>query len=250
MAKLHVRQGGSGDTLYVLLHGLSCTGSVWRDVAALIERDNAGRWIAPDMRGHGQSEWETQYGTGQHAADLAPLLKDEDKIRIIGHSMGSLIGLALASGIFGVKIQSLAGIGTKCRWPQEEREKLNALAAKPSRWFESQADAIRRYLLVSGLKGLIEPGDERLTGTVVEGPDGWRLAADPMILTTGGPPEGLYAAAVHATKVQLACGETDNIVTIEELRALDPNAHLFAGRGHSVHVEDPEAVWAFACSVG
>ncbi len=249
MAKLHVRQGGTGETVYLLLHGLSCTGSVWRDVAALIERDKAGRWIAPDMRGHGQSEWETPYGTGQHAADLAPLIHGEERVRIIGHSMGSLIGMALATGIFGVEILSLAGIGTKCRWPREERLKLNALAVKPSRWFETQAAAIERYLLVSGLKGLIEPDDDRLQGAIVEGPEGWRLAADPKILTTGGPPEGLYAAATLATNMRLACGEHDNIVTIEELRELDAGAHEFSGRVHNVHVEDPEAVWAFARSV-
>jgi len=249
MAKLHVRQGGTGDTVYLLLHGLSCTGSVWRDVTELIERDRAGRWIAPDMRGHGQSEWEMPYGAGQHAADLAPLLHGEERVRIIGHSLGSLIGMALATGIFGVNILSLAGIGTKCRWPQVQREKLDALAAKPPRRFETQASAIERYLLVSGLNGLVDPGDQRLHGATVEDSEGWRLASDPMILTTGGPPEGLYAAAVRATNMRLACGEHDNIVTIEELRELDADAYEFSGRVHNVHVEDPEAVWAFARSV-
>ena len=53
---LFFNQGGTGDRLYVLIHGLGCTADVWRGVSNIIEGNAAGRWIAPDLRGHGRSE--------------------------------------------------------------------------------------------------------------------------------------------------------------------------------------------------
>ena len=195
------------------------------------------------MRGHGGSDWTDSYALGHHAYDLIPIIKDEKDIFIVGHSMGALIAMVLASGIFDLNIKAVLGIGPKVDWPAEERIKLNAFASKPVRWFTTREEAIERYLLVSGLKGIIDPTDEQLTQAIFKGSEGFRLSADPKTVNVGGPPEGIFAAASFATKCKLACGETDNVTSIDRLRSLDPNAVVLSGLSHNAHVEDPLTIW-------
>lgn len=243
MVELYVQSGGRGETTYLLLHGLGCTADVWQGLISLIEENGTSRWIAPDMRGHGRSPAAGSYGVGEHAADVAPLIQEAGRVVIVGHSMGALVALALATGIYGVDIDIVLGVGLKYGWPADEKAKLHAFAAKPSRWFPSHDEAVERYLLVSGLGGLIPPGDERLNSAIIEEAEGFRLAADPRTVTVGGPPDGLYAAATFASTIKLACGEYDNVVTIDELRNLDDDAIEFPGKSHNVHVEDPQLIW-------
>jgi pimeloyl-ACP methyl ester carboxylesterase len=44
------------------------------------------------------------YSFGQHAADVAALLRPGEPVVVVGHSMGGVVGLALASGWFGVDV--------------------------------------------------------------------------------------------------------------------------------------------------
>ena len=243
MTNIYARWGGSGKTTYLLLHGLGCTSDVWRGLISIIEESNAGKWIAPDMRGHGRSDWADAYGLGYHAADMAPLLKGGGKIVIVGHSMGALVAMVLATGIFDFDISGVLGIGPKHDWPAEEQEKLKAFARKPIRWFKTRDQAVERYLLVSGLKGLMDLDDERLFSAIFEGSEGFRLAADPKTVLVGGPAAGLYAAASYSSPIRLACGEKDNVTDIDGLRTMDPDAIMLKDLSHNAHVEDPDAVW-------
>jgi len=240
---LFCTQGGSGDRLYVLIHGLGCTSDVWRGLSDLIERSSAGRWIAPDLRGHGRSPWSDVYAVGHHAADVASLIQDEEDSVLIGHSMGALVAIVLATGMFGLKPSATLGFGLKCDWPDEEREKLIAFAQKPIRWFDDCTEAINRYLVVSGLTGLVDPASPDLRAAIYEGETGFRLAADPKTVTVGAPPSGIFESARNTTPIRLACGEHDTVTHLEGLRKMDPDALLLEGLGHNCHVEDPAAVW-------
>ena len=244
MGSLYFQKGGSGNKTYVLLHGLGCSSDVWRGLISVIEKNKAGKWIAPDMRGHGRSEWKDSYALGYHATDLIPIIKTEKNIFIVGHSMGALVAMVLATGIFDLSITDIFGIGPKSDWPAEERKKLVAFANKPIRWFKSREEAIERYLLVSGLKGILNPGDDRLSSAIFQGPEGFRLSADPKTVIVGGPAKGLHAAASYASKIRLTCGEYDNVTTIDGLRTWDPDAVVLRGLSHNAHVEDPNAVWS------
>ena len=62
--------GGSGSRAILLLHGLGATAAVWNGVRQGIEQRAIGRWFAPDLGGHGGSEWQRQYTVGGHAAEL------------------------------------------------------------------------------------------------------------------------------------------------------------------------------------
>ena len=183
MMNLFFNQGGSGDRLFVLVHGLGCTSDVWQGLSGLIEYNNAGRWIAPDLRGHGRSSWRDSYAAGHHAADVASLIQDEEDVILVGHSMGALIAIILATGMFGIKPRATLGLGLKCDWPREEQEKLLAFAQKPIRWFENEKEAINRYLIVSGLDGLLDPSTPALQTAIFQGEMGYRLAADPKTVT-------------------------------------------------------------------
>ena len=244
MNNLYTEKGGNGDTTYLLLHGLGCTSDVWLGLISIINENKAGKWVAPDMRGHGRSKWNDNYGLGYHAADLAPLVQNEKKVIVVGHSMGALVAMVLATGIFDFDIRAVLGLGPKYEWSTEERKKLTAFAKKPIRWFKSQEEAIERYLLVSGLKGLLDPWDKRVASAIIEGAEGFRLAADPKTVTVGGNLTGLFAAASYSSMIRLACGENDNVTDIYGLRKIDPDAVVLNGLSHNAHVEDPASVWS------
>jgi len=99
--RLWSEAGGSGGPLLLLLHGLGANATVWRGIAAIAASRWRGRWLAPDLRGHGRSGHRRPYAFGTHAADLAGLLDPGDEVIVLGHSMGGAVGMTLASGWFG-----------------------------------------------------------------------------------------------------------------------------------------------------
>lgn len=240
--KLESDRGGEGPRLLVLLHGLGATRHVWRPLLAGGRRQ--GSWLAPDLRGHGASPHATSYGLGQHAADVAELVQSDgawEEIVILGHSMGGAIALALASGWFAIHPARVFGLGIKVAWTDEELAGMRKMAATPARSFETKDDAITRYLKVSGLVGLIAPDSAEAEAGVAETESGWRLAFDPATASIGPPPMRELLAAARAP-IHLARGETDALVTQEQLAAFDADAADLRG-GHNVMVENPAAVW-------
>ena len=45
--------------------------------------------------------------------------------------------------------------------------------------------------------------------------------------------------------LRLAAGDRDPMVTLEQMRRVDPAARVFPGVGHNAHWEAPEQVWDF-----
>lgn len=241
--KIYADQGGEGETTYVLLHGLGATGAVWQGVRDIISEKKAGRWVIPDLRGHGRSDWAPTYGLGEHAGDVVDLLKDSDRIVIVGHSMGGLIGLFLATGWFSLNTAGIVVNGTISHWNDGITNSMNALAEKPSRWFEDRSEAVERYLKVSGLIDVLPPDAPQIQSGIVEEAGKYRLAADNKAGTVGGPwMQEFYN--ISTCPVTLAVGEHDKIVTIEQYRSLDKNAVQIPNVAHNAHVENPEAMWA------
>jgi pimeloyl-ACP methyl ester carboxylesterase len=182
---------------------------------------------------------------GQYAADIAMLFRVGERVLVLGHSMGGVVGLALASGWFGVSVIGVTGIGIKVSWTRAEVARMADLAQRPIRWFGSREEAAEWSLRVAGLDGLVPPAGELAASGIVEAGGRWRLAADPATLAVDAPDmRGLLAAA--KAPVRLACGESDGLVTVAELRRYDPDAVQLSGLGHSAHVEDPERVLRLA----
>jgi pimeloyl-ACP methyl ester carboxylesterase len=238
---IHHQRGGSGARTILLLHGLGATGAVWTAVTRVLEERALGEWIAPDLGGHGESQWQSVYSVGQLAAQLAPLVQDQRPLYVVGHSLGAYVGLALASRWFGVRVRGVLGIGPKVTWNDADLQGMRDLAARPVRWFAQREEALARYRKVSGLDERVAPGEEVLGRAVVAGEQGFRLAQDPRTFMVGGAPfKSLVASA--DSHLMLARGEGDAMVSLAELQAHRADARELRGLGHNLHAESPATV--------
>ncbi len=233
--------GGSSARAILLLHGLGATAGVWTGVQGVLERRSIGRWMAPDLPGHGCSEAQAHYSVGGLAAELAGLIRDESEVYIIGHSLGVYLALALASGWFGVGARGVVGLGPKISWPASDIQSSRELAARPVRWHASADEAWNRYRRVSGLDVKIAPEAQWLRHGVTQTEQGWRLSQDPRTFEVAGAPFTSLAGSAQARLV-LARGEGDPMVSTAELRLHCQEAHELAGAGHNAHVEKPAEI--------
>ena len=247
---LWAEQGGAGGPVLLLCHGMSGTGAVWDGLRPHLEAHWRGRWIIPDLRGHGRSGHASGYGIAQHAGDLATLVQDamaEETGRVVvcGHSMGGLAALVLASGWYGIAVTDVIAVGVKISWTGEELAQAARLAATPVRWFESRDAAVERFLRVSSLVGLAEFDSPVVASGIVEVDGRWRLAADNRTaLVAGSDTAEIHRLAREHTNVVLAAGQGDWMVPAEELYALSADAIMLDGLGHNAHVEDPARIWS------
>ena len=169
---LHVERGGNGPLL-VLLHGLGATGEVWQDVVS----EWNGSWLAPDLPGHGRSKPIERYSFGSLAASVAEAIPREP-VTVIGHSLGGVVGLALASGWFGVRVTTCVGVGIKVQWTDEELDRAASLAARPGKVFATKEEAVDRAAKMAGVP--IEHGVSEVDG-------GWAPALDMRAFGVGRP---------------------------------------------------------------
>jgi pimeloyl-ACP methyl ester carboxylesterase len=239
---LWVEEGGQGGPTLVLLHGLGCNADVWDGLKPTVKERWPGRWLIPDLRGHGRSGHRAPYSYAGHAADVAALIGQHEEAVVIGHSMGGVIAMALATGWFGVRVRHVVAFGIKIRWTDEEVSKLHQLARAPVRWFDSRAEAVDRYLKVSGLIGLVAPDSPAALSGVREEGGRYRLASDPGINAAAGPAVADFVKAMHAP-LSLGAGSRDPMVTREDMLAFHPDPDIFDGVGHNVHVERADLIW-------
>ena len=247
---LWVRRSGSGDRVLVLLHGMGANGAVWSRLLPILDSRWSGRVLIADLRGHGCSVHQGPYGIDTHAADIAALIAGEAarSVILVGHSFGGAVAALAASGRFGLSAQHVIAIGVKIRWSEDEIARAQEMAQRPARSFSTREEAIERYLKVSGLSGLADPASEAAAEGIVGGPGAWRVAMDPGAFAAVGPsvPAVLRSCAAP---LHLAAGENDPMVTLDDMRAIDPAAVTFAGRGHNVHWKAPEMVWEFIARI-
>jgi pimeloyl-ACP methyl ester carboxylesterase len=148
--------GNAGAPPLVLLHGGRDHCRSLDVLASALARDF--RVIAPDLRGHGDSDWArgSSYSLADHVYDLARLVAHAglDAIALTGHSMGGMVALTYA-GTFPQRVTRLAvldGIVTlpgRPSPPIHQRiagwiSQLDAIAARPPRRFASLGEAAAR----------------------------------------------------------------------------------------------------------
>jgi pimeloyl-ACP methyl ester carboxylesterase len=238
-AGLRVHEGGSGEPVLVLLHGLGATGDVWACWWQLLARRWPGRWLAPDLPGHGGSPPLAAYSFDSLAAEVASIVPPSAPVVVLGHSLGGVVGLALASGKFPMGVQAVVGLGIKAVWTDEDLDRAQAAARRPWAWFASREEAAARYLRVSGLAGLLPADDPAVDAGLREQDGRWRLAMDPGTFAVGAPDMAQLLARSQAP-VTLARGEHDPMNTDEQLARLGSATVTLPGLGHNAHVESPE----------
>jgi lipase len=93
-----VHKWGAADAGPLLcLHGVTGWGGRFRRLAE--ERLDAFHVVAPDLRGHGASDWNPPWNLGTHVDDLVDTLDalQLDRVDVVGHSFGGRLGLELAA---------------------------------------------------------------------------------------------------------------------------------------------------------
>jgi pimeloyl-ACP methyl ester carboxylesterase len=250
-ADMYMEQGGEGPDLLLMLHGMGATGAVWSPMCAAAGIRWSGRWILLDLPGHGRSDRQDSYAIGQYAASVGraalPHVDPAGRLVVLGHSLGGVIGLALATGWFGVTPHQVFGAGIKVAWSDDELRRMETLASQPAKSFATEEEAWERYLKVSGLAGIANAAAPGVKRGIEHGADGWRLAMDPRANAVGKPPLSELAALARCP-VHLGRGRDDALVTMEQTRSLDPDARDLGPHGHNVMVEAPERVWDWVAS--
>jgi pimeloyl-ACP methyl ester carboxylesterase len=240
-AHVRVQAGGDGEPVLVLVHGLGATGDVWRGLQDLLRTRWPGRWVIPDLPGHGRSDPLGQYTIGHLAAAVAATIPPANRVVALGHSLGGAVALALASGWFGVNISAVGGLGIKVVWTAEELARAQALSTRRNLVYGTRTEAAERHLKLAGLSGLLAP-DAVTDAALVHRDDGWTVAFDPTAFGVGAPDMRGLLGASRATVV-LAAGEQDGMCSADQLRSLVAQPIVLPGLGHNAHVQSPQAVW-------
>lgn len=235
--RLRIHRGGEGDSLLLLLHGMGATSDVWDGLRPVLRDEWPGRWAAPDLPGHGGSAPLASYSFGHLAAAIALTLPSTGRVAVLGHSLGGVIALTLASGWFGVPIAAVCGLGIKVAWTDDELARARTLAARPHPIYPTRAEAAERHLKVAGLGGLVTAAGVP-EAALVPRDGGWTLAFDPAAFGMGAPDIGGLIGACRAG-VTLAAGDRDPMCPPAGLRSLVAEPVALPGLGHNAHVEDP-----------
>lgn len=229
-------RGADAGPVLLLLHGLGATGEVWSDFVDVLGDGWPGPVLIPDLPGHGRSAPLPRYTYGSLATAVAAALDPGTPAVILGHSLGGVLGLTLASGWFGVPVPAVCGLGMKVRWTAPELGKSAAIAARPAMTFDTRAQAMDRALRIAGLQG-VRP---ELPSAVTRSPHGWRLTLDNAAFGVGAPDIlGLLAAC--RAQVVLAAGEHDPMCPSEDLVEFG-RPTVLAGCGHYAQLEAPQAL--------
>lgn len=198
-----------GDTTYVLVHGFSDLAATWVDVAERLD----GHVIAPDLRGHGDSDWigpGGYYHFMDYVADLDDVIRQKArrKVVLVGHSMGGsvcgywagtrpeqLASLVLIEGLGPPDMTGADGPSRTAMWIDAWRTGRTRQKVMPT-----LADVVRRMkrhdelLDDAGARRLAEAGTKAVDGGFV-----WKL--DPLHNTMGPYPYQLATVKKYWERV-------------------------------------------------
>jgi pimeloyl-ACP methyl ester carboxylesterase len=148
--------GNEAEPPLLLIHGGRDHCRSWDAVARALQPHF--HVIAPDLRGHGDSDWAkgSSYSLSDYVYDLACLVRSASvhQTAIVGHSMGGMIGLMYA-GTYPDQVSHLAVLDGvtilpgSAQTPIHERmtewtTQLDEIAERKNRYFGSIAEAAQR----------------------------------------------------------------------------------------------------------
>lgn len=244
---LWVEEHGEGGDVLLLVHGLGANGATWDPLLDHIAGQWPGRIMVPDLRGHGRSDHRGHYAFGTMAADLADLINPGDRVSVIGHSLGGLLGAFIGSGWFGVDVDLVLALSVKVKWSSEEIAKGRSVARNPVRWMETREEARDRYLKVAGLTVSAPAMARSADAGIAEQGGQFRLAADGAIFGCAAPGVMTILQAVRCP-LEIATGELDPIAPPSDFGELGLKTRTVAGAGHQLHVEAPDETWRAFCA--
>lgn len=267
--KLHyVEWGDPASPPLLLVHGGRDHARSWDVIAAAF----ADRFhvIAPDLRGHGDSEWvsDGSYEMGDLVADMAALFDalDIEDAAVVGHSLGGNVALRHA-GIYPDRISRLVvieGLGSSPALAAEIA--AQPIAERMRDWIAKQqrmSDALQRsYDSIEAAIARMSAANPRLSPDMARhltahgsrvGEDGRvRFKFDPAVGAMS--PADLTQAEKHELWAAVTCpvilaygGESWASNPARDGRAAhfrDARVELFDGAGHWLHHDRCDAIIA------
>jgi esterase len=147
--KLHVQDyGTAGKPQMLCVHG-SAAHAHWFDFVASGLNDEY-HVLAPDQRGHGDSEWDLsahpEYNYDRYAADLHELSEKLDlrDFILIGHSMGGLVSTVYAATHPG-RARAFIMVDSSLDLPAERVASMNAVGSREGSSYESSDEFLASY---------------------------------------------------------------------------------------------------------
>jgi pimeloyl-ACP methyl ester carboxylesterase len=252
--RLHFLDWGEAAAPPVLLvHGNGGHAHWWDPLVPFLAPGR--RLVAPDLRGHGESDWpaEPAYGIADCATDLAALLDALSLARpaIVAHSMGARVAVWLAAHL-RERVRGLALLDTSLAGVDEATARQwrgRMVGQRHGRSYASRDAARAAFRFVPP-----EPDvpaaivDDLACHAIVErAPGDWTLRFDRAVLSLAGDGAGnlVDLAAGLRCPLWLGRGSGSLVAPRSEIAALQSRrdaveAHDFAG-GHHFFLSHPRA---------
>jgi pimeloyl-ACP methyl ester carboxylesterase len=199
------------------------------------------RLIAPDLRGHGESDWPTQpaYGIGEFSADLAAVVERliPRRCAIIAHSMGARVALWFAAH-HPARVRGLALLDTSIAGVDAEsarRWRGRVIGRRDGRTYGSYAEAVAAFRFVPPEAGVASAISADLAhhAVVERVPGKWTFRFDRAVLALEGDGAGDLTALAADLTCPLWVGRGSDSYVIRR-REVDP----IRARGGAVEVHD------------
>jgi pimeloyl-ACP methyl ester carboxylesterase len=250
-------EGDPANPPVVLHHGGGLSGGTWRAVA----EELAPHYfcIAPDLRGHGDTDWaeDGDYSLGRYARDLGRLIEvwGLERPHLVGHSLGGQAALYAACHGLDLTSLTMVDVGPRLHRGPGIRE-INAFL--DSDWFATFDEALDRAVE-------FRPGRTRdslarsLTRTLRETPDGrWTWKWDPERRRTRGDRAAEAERLIPDLRwigcpVLVVRGSDSDVMTPELAtqfvdllhgEAVPARKVTIPGAGHNVHTDQPHLLAA------
>jgi pimeloyl-ACP methyl ester carboxylesterase len=174
--------GDPADRTIVLVHGGAAHSRWWDHIAPLL----TGGWrvAAVDLSGHGDSGRRDRYSLDTWAREVLAVLAeagDAASAVVIGHSMGGVVTLRLAS-LAGSRIAGAVAIDSPVRdITPEDRAARQHRAFGPLRVYQSREAAMARFRPIPDQPALAYITDHVAATSVRPAAGGWTWKFDPQV---------------------------------------------------------------------
>lgn len=259
--RVFVRDGANDKQTLVVLHGFLDAAPAFAPFIEHLASRTGARIVAPDLRGHGGSEWVGRggyYHFADYVADVHALVQSEkaSPVALLGHSMGGSVA-ALVAGTFPelvsrlVLVEGLGPVASDVAPADRMRQWIDEVNARRDRVSTPMSldDATRR--LRRAHPRVDVQTLQVLAGKVTREVEGGRVwAYDPLHRTRS--PIPFSTSNFNTFLSRIACptllvegGESPFSQWIADDRA-NEIANLARARipdaGHMLHLEQPEAL--------
>ncbi len=242
--KIHYITNGRGDSTVVLLHGFLENLSMWKDVENHLE--NTHKIISIDLLGHGKTDGVADVHTMPLMAEAVKQVLDNENIKkckVIGHSMGGYVALALAEKHPTLVKQIVLLNSTFLNDSETKKEdRLRAVEALKQNRSSFINQAIphlfaeqNREKFSEEINEVIEQAKQTSIQGITAALLGMRERKD-------------YTQWVNLSniKIDILIGEQDEVIALQPFLEYFENSkgetHLFKNSGHMLHIEDTKKI--------